>query len=56
MLFENGDVAHSPQCHACYGGAFLGCGDVVEFTLPFGILKVCYLHACKSRPMLILDV
>ena len=22
MLFQNDDVAHSPQCHTCYGGAF----------------------------------
>ena len=46
MLFQNDDVAHSLQCHTCYGGAFLAVAMIVEFTLPFGVLKVCYLHAC----------
>ena len=46
MLFENDDVAHSPKCRTCYGGAFLTAVMIVEFTLPFGVLKVCYLQAC----------
>ena len=32
MLFQNDDVAHSPQCHTCYSGAFLAVDMIVEFT------------------------
>ena len=42
MVFQNDDVAHSPQCRTCYGGAFLAVVMIVEFTLPISVLKVCY--------------
>ena len=32
MLFQNDDVAHSPQCRTCYGGAFPAVVMIAEFT------------------------